>query len=78
MMSVKMILLLLKNKTWNLAKNARQEQESVVHSPEQVVRDEVEQYCKIIKPDVDSNSLQWWQQHETAYPTLAKLAKSSS
>jgi len=55
-------------------KSARQEQESAC-SPEQVVKDEIEQYCKIIKPDVDCNPLQWWQQHETAYPTLAKLAK---
>ena len=44
-------------------KRARQDQESVVHSPEQVVRDEAEQCCKIVKPDTDSkiNPLQWWQ-----------------
>ena len=55
-------------------KSARQERESVC-SPEQAVKDEIEQYCKIIKPDADSNPLQWWQQHQTAYPTVAKLAK---
>ena len=55
-------------------KSVRQEQESV-RSPEQAVQDETEQYCKIIKPDADSNPLQWWQQHQTAYPTMAKLAK---
>ena len=38
-------------------KSARQEQESV-RSPEQAVKDEIEQYCKIIKPDADSNPLQ--------------------
>ena len=55
-------------------KSARQEQKSV-RSPEQAVKDEIEQYCKITKPDADSNPLQWWQQHQTAYPTVAKLAK---
>ena len=55
-------------------KSVRQEQESI-RSPEQAVKDEIEQYCKIVKPDADSNPLQWWQQHQKAYPTIAKLAK---
>ena len=36
---------------------------------------EVEQYSKIVELDADSNPLDWWKIHESAYPTLAKLAK---
>ena len=36
---------------------------------------EIEHYCKITKPDADSNPLDWWKVHGFSYPTLAKLAK---
>ena len=39
------------------------------------MKDEIEQYSKIIKLHVDSNPLDWWKIHESAYLTLAKLAK---
>ena len=65
-----------KKKLGSWLKAARKEQESCsTRSPEKLMKDEIEQYSKIIKPDADSNPLDWWKIHESAYPTLAKLAK---
>ena len=65
-----------KKKLGSWLKAARKEQESCsTRSPEKLMKDEIEQYSKIIKPDADSNPLDWWKIHESAYSTLAKLAK---
>ena len=39
------------------------------------MKDEIGQYSKNVKPDADSNPLEWWKIHESAYPTLAILVK---
>ena len=41
------------------------------------MKDEIKQYSKIVKLNADSNPLDWWKIYESAYPTLAKLAKNT-
>ena len=36
------------------------------------MKDEIEQYSRIIKLDVDSNPLDWWKIHESTYLNLPK------
>ena len=49
---------------------------SAAKSPEVSVKEEIEQYSKIGKPDPEKvNPLHWWKLHYGSYPVLAKLAK---
>ena len=37
------------------------------------MKNDIEQYSKMIKPNTDYNPLDWWKIHESAYSILAKL-----
>ena len=57
---------------------ASKQQENAVNpvtcSPESMVQDEIEQYLKVVKPDPESNPLDWWKVNFSTYPILGKLA----
>ena len=69
----------LKRKTWKLVDSSQVRRRVIwqlaTRSPEQLIKDYIGQWSKIIKPDADSNPLDWYKIHESAYPTLAILAK---
>ena len=45
-------------------------------SPEASLKEEIERYSTITKPDAESNPLDWWKLQAPSYPVLAKLAKT--
>ena len=62
--------------SWLKASKQQQEQlNSAARTPEARVKEEVEQYSNIVKPDPESNPLDWWKIQAPNYPILAKLAK---
>ena len=63
--------------SWLKASKQQQEQlNSAARTPEARVKEEVEQYNNnIVKPDPESNPLDWWKIQAPNYPILAKLAK---
>ena len=62
--------------SWLKASTQQQEQlNSAARTPEARVKEEVEQYSNIVKPDPESNPLDWWKIQAPNYPVLAKLAK---
>ena len=48
---------------------------SAAKTPKARVREEVEHYSNIVRPDPESNPLDWWKIQAPNYPILAKLAK---
>lgn len=62
--------------SWLKASKQQQEQlNSAARTPEARVKEEVEQYSNIVKPDPELNPLDWWKIQAPNYPILAKLAK---
>ena len=50
---------------------------SAAKTPKARVREEVEHYSNIVRPDPESNPLDWWKIQAPNYPILAKLAKKN-
>ena len=62
--------------SWLKASKQQQEQLNfAARTPKAIVKEEVEQYSSIVKPDPESNPLDWWKIQAPNYPILAKLSK---
>ena len=61
--------------SWLKASKQQQYMTSTPKSPETSIKEEIEWYSTITKPDAESNPLDWWKLQAPSYPVLAKLAK---
>ena len=58
------------------SKQQRDTTDSAAKSPEVLLKEEIERYSKIARPDPEkTNPLDWWKLQASSYPVLAKLAK---
>ena len=65
-------------KAWQLAESLQAARRHDLYPTisEASVKEEIERYYTITKPDTESNLLDWWKLQALSYPVLAKLAKN--
>ena len=63
--------------SWLKASKQQEDMTSTQKSSKASVKEEIERYSTITKPDAESHSLDWWKLQAPNYPVLAKLAKKN-